>query len=67
MDAAPVFEPAEHAVDKVATLVAVGGEGNGPVSVGPTGDTGFDRSVGHEVPEPIAVILFAGDEMLGIR
>ena len=52
----PVCEPAEHAFDKVAALVAVGIEGNGMASVGLAGNAGFDASVGQKVPEPITVV-----------
>ena len=52
----PVCEPAEHAFDKVAALVAVDIEGNGPVSIGLAGNAGFEASVGQKVPEPIAVV-----------
>ena len=52
----PVCEPAEHAFDKVAALVAVDIEGNGPVSVGLAGNAGFDASVGQKVPEPITIV-----------
>ena len=51
VDAAPVLESAEHAVDELAALVAVGIEGNGLLSVGPAGDEGFDASVGQELPD----------------
>jgi len=66
VDAAPVFEPAEHAFDEVAAFVLVGIEGDGLRSVGPAGNAGFDAPVGQELPEPIAVISLVGDANIGI-
>jgi hypothetical protein len=66
-DAAPVLEPAEHALDAVALLVDVGVVGDRRLSVRPARDAGRDLEIDQGLAEPVTGVAFVGDQDLGVR
>ena len=65
-NAAPVLEPAEHALDAVALFVDVGVARDLHLSVRPSRDAWLDPEARQGLAEPIAVVALVGDEHLGV-
>ncbi len=63
--ALPVLEPAEHALDDIASAVRGSVEGINDVSRCPARDNGLDALPTEEVPQPIGVISLVCDQPFG--
>jgi hypothetical protein len=66
-DAAPVLEPAEHALDQIALLVDLGIVYDRHLAVLASGNAGRDVQTGQSLAEPVAVVTLVGDQDLGVR
>ena len=67
VDAAPVFEFAEHVLDLVALAVEGGVVGDWHFAVGLRRDAGGDAALSQRMAEPVGIVAAVGEQRLGLR